>query len=107
VWQPCKKLWGLGLENILIYSGSGAGAESILQVRRLLKSKFKSQYRIKLINPQGIVDGSWQQSCKLLVIPGGADIPYTEALNGAGNNKIRQYVESGGSYLGICAGALE
>jgi len=40
----------------------------------------------------------------LLVMPGGADIPYHEALQGAGNQNIKQFVESGGHYLGICAG---
>lgn len=42
---------------------------------------------------------------KLLVMPGGADLYYAEKLNGAGNAAIRAYVENGGVYLGICAGA--
>lgn len=40
-----------------------------------------------------------------LIIPGGADLPYCEKLNGEGNRQIRQFVEQGGFYLGICAGA--
>jgi len=38
-------------------------------------------------------------------VPGGRDTPYARDLNGKANRKIRQYVENGGSYLGICAGA--
>lgn len=38
-------------------------------------------------------------------MPGGADLPYCKKLNGTGNDNIRAYVEEGGMYLGICAGA--
>ncbi|MDF3832335.1 BPL-N domain-containing protein [Cupriavidus basilensis] len=41
----------------------------------------------------------------LFVMPGGADLPYCEALNGAPNQRIRRFVEEGGVYLGVCAGA--
>lgn len=40
-----------------------------------------------------------------LIVPGGADLPYCEQLNGEGNRAIREFVESGGLYVGICAGA--
>ncbi|UUZ62721.1 BPL-N domain-containing protein [Polaromonas sp. P1-6] len=41
----------------------------------------------------------------LFVMPGGADLPFCQALNGAPNERIRRFVEEGGAYLGICAGA--
>ena len=41
----------------------------------------------------------------LLVMPGGADLPYCSRLNGRGVARIRGFVESGGSYIGLCAGA--
>ncbi len=41
----------------------------------------------------------------MLVMPGGRDIPFHEALKGRGNASIRHYVEQGGTYLGLCAGA--
>lgn len=44
-------------------------------------------------------------AASLFVMPGGADLFFCEKLNGAANTKIRKYVESGGTYLGICAGA--
>lgn len=40
----------------------------------------------------------------LLVIPGGADLPYCAALNGTGNERISRFVRSGGKFLGLCAG---
>lgn len=51
-----------------------------------------------------IIDGALDQA-RLLVMPGGADLYFCEALNGAGNRAIRQFVENGGHYLGLCAGA--
>jgi glutamine amidotransferase-like uncharacterized protein len=42
---------------------------------------------------------------RLLIMPGGADLYFCEKLNGEGNQRIRDFVANGGSYLGICAGA--
>lgn len=41
----------------------------------------------------------------LFIMPGGRDRPYHAALKGLANTKIRTFVENGGTYLGICAGA--
>ncbi|MBR2299292.1 MAG: hypothetical protein IJ870_01800 [Alphaproteobacteria bacterium] len=41
----------------------------------------------------------------LFVMPGGAATPFLEKLKVQGNDKIRDYVLSGGHYLGVCAGA--
>jgi len=37
-------------------------------------------------------------------MPGGADLGYCRTLNGPGNRRIKQYVQMGGAYLGLCAG---
>ncbi len=52
-----------------------------------------------------IIGRCLDDSVGLFVMPGGADLYYCEKLNGAGNAAIRSYVENGGAYLGICAGA--
>jgi len=36
---------------------------------------------------------------------GGADILYARTLKGKGNHQIQSFVQGGGQYLGICAGA--
>lgn len=41
---------------------------------------------------------------KLLVMPGGRDRPFCHHLNGLGNKCIREFIDNGGSYLGLCAG---
>ena len=51
-----------------------------------------------------IMNGCLDQAA-LLIMPGGADLYYSEKLNGRGNDLIKKFVEDGGAYLGICAGA--
>ena len=62
-------------------------------------------YEIKLLNANSLLNSHWQHNASLLVMPGGADLPYVAKLNGKGNILIKEYVNQGGSYLGICAGA--
>jgi biotin--protein ligase len=51
-----------------------------------------------------LIKEPWTAACALLVIPGGADLPYCRTLNGEGNRRISQFVQRGGAYLGFCAG---
>lgn len=51
-----------------------------------------------------LIKEPWTGTCALLIIPGGADVPYCRTLNGEGNRRITQFVERGGAYLGFCAG---
>lgn len=60
---------------------------------------------IGFCDAQDILDGILNSNIDLFVMPGGADLYYCEKLNGDGNKFIRRYVEQGGAYLGICAGA--
>lgn len=56
------------------------------------------------ITARSIIEGDLQKF-SWLIMPGGRDRPYHAALKGAGNAQIRAFVEKGGTYLGICAGA--
>ncbi len=60
--------------------------------------------KVRLCDADDIIGGALQHA-RLLVMPGGADLYNCEKLNGAGNAAIRAFVEAGGAYLGICAGA--
>jgi len=42
----------------------------------------------------------------LLYFPGGSSDPFKEDISVEGKDKIRQFVESGGCFIGTCAGAL-
>lgn len=70
-----------------------------------LKEAVGNNYVIRQIEPKEVISTNWEKETVLFVMPGGADLPYCNNLNGLGNIKIAEYIRNGGSYLGICAGA--
>ncbi len=60
---------------------------------------------VEHVSAKDLIHKNWERDAAALIIPGGADIPYMKRLRGQGNLKIRVYVENGGVYIGICAGA--
>lgn len=91
--------------TVYIYAGPGASKTSLAQTFYAIEPFLKPHYRLAYIFPEQLINENWENDAALLIFPGGADIPYTIALNGVGNQKIRSYVENGGSFLGICAGS--
>lgn len=45
--------------------------------------------QVDFVNTEALLNGSWRDGCALLVMPGGADLPYCRELNGPGNTLIR------------------
>ncbi|KAG0741029.1 hypothetical protein G6F62_003927 [Rhizopus arrhizus] len=91
--------------NILIYDDLGASSNSVKHTRNTLKTLLGHAYDIITIDRKVLQLEPWEENCAMLVMPGGRDLPYCEALNGQPNDRISQYVRNGGLYLGICAGA--
>jgi glutamine amidotransferase-like uncharacterized protein len=89
------------MKEILIYKDLGVSNYFLPYLEKELNSYFK----ISFIDRNGILYGNCFKKANILIIPGGRDIYYHEKLNGNGNNQIRYFIQSGGSYLGICAGA--
>jgi hypothetical protein len=44
---------------------------------------------VREVDTAELLHGSWQEHCLMLCLPGGADLPYCENLNGKGNAFIR------------------
>ncbi len=94
-----------------MYSDEGVGAapECVAMAVASLKnavSKAGTKYTtVRTTTSDELKASTWQNSCQLLVMPGGRDLPYCKELNGTGNADIGSFVRDGGSYLGICAGA--
>ncbi|GAA5983055.1 hypothetical protein JCM11641_004710 [Rhodosporidiobolus odoratus] len=91
--------------QVLVYNGSGVSASSRDNSLRVLRSFLSTSYDIQLVSPKTLRDEPWTRSCALLVFPGGRDLPYLFDLGGKANDRIREWVQQGGRYLGICAGA--
>ena len=90
--------------NVLIYAGIGATVESVRHATWSLRRLLGPNYAVVTVTGDQIVREPWTTSCALLVMPGGADLGYCRTLNGEGNRRIKQYVQMGGKYLGLCAG---
>ncbi|KAF8931648.1 biotin holocarboxylase synthetase [Dissophora ornata] len=91
--------------NVLVYSGEGTSRTSLAHAVRTLRGLVGQHYDVMKIDAKGLQTEPWEESTALLVIPGGRDIPYTRDLHGDVVVKIRSYVQAGGKFWGICAGA--
>jgi biotin--protein ligase len=84
--------------------GNGSTVESVRHCLFTLRRLLYANYAIITVTGDNLIKEPWTASCALLVIPGGADLGYCRTLNGEGNRRIRQFVQRGGAYLGLCAG---
>ncbi len=94
------------MKQIIVYVDQGVDGASLKQlVKNLYQEVDLSQYLIRRMDAETLKTGDWEKETVLLIIPGGRDVYYHTALDGCGTDKIRQFVEAGGHYLGLCAGA--
>merc|ERR1719458_2397039 len=91
-----------GMSLAAIYAGRGTSSLSIRGARVMLEEK---GLEVTLVTAKELVTTLQEPNCRLLVMPGGRDRPYHASLGEEGALRIRQFVEKGGSYLGLCAGA--
>ncbi|WPG99260.1 Hypothetical protein R9X50_00207100 [Acrodontium crateriforme] len=98
IMPPTKRL------NVLVYAGAGSSTFSVRLALHTLRTLLGPAYAVLTVTTAQILDEPWLSTCALLVMPGGADVAYCRALDGAGNQRIKQFVQTGGSYLGFCAG---
>ncbi|MFN0065556.1 MAG: BPL-N domain-containing protein [Chlamydiales bacterium] len=85
-----------------VYLGEGVDLPLFrLLVRELRSLSFCSPFSV---NRDFFLEEGWEQKCEVVIIPGGRDIPYHARLKGEPNRRLKEFVVSGGGYLGICAG---
>jgi hypothetical protein len=79
-----------GRARVAVYRGEGAGWRSVqsavASISRLLPP---DRFLVDTMATRELLAGGWQARVALLVMPGGADLPYCKHLNGAGNALIR------------------
>lgn len=90
------------MQQIIVYADEGVDGTAFKQTVKSLQQISSS---VRRIDAKGLTTTDWEEKTALLVIPGGRDLYYHRFLDGVGTARIRSFVESGGSYLGICAGA--
>jgi glutamine amidotransferase-like uncharacterized protein len=85
---------------IAIYNDAGTSQTCIKSLEALL-----GHHEIIKVNAEDIMSGAAFENLYALIMPGGADLPYCEKLTEPALQNIRDYIENGGNYIGICAGA--
>ncbi|HHW57374.1 MAG TPA: family 10 glycosylhydrolase [Clostridia bacterium] len=85
----------------VLKAGEATDLKSVDKVVHILK-----EYGIKAdkISPEDIAKGKLSKF-DVLVIPGGRALKQAEALGDEGRKIVKEFVEKGGGYIGICAGA--
>lgn len=91
-------------KTIYVYADKGVAPESARQTCATFRTWLPT-YAIKKLSAEELMQGAWTKHAALFVMPGGADLPYVAKLNGTGNKVIKDYVQNGGAYLGLCAGS--
>ena len=98
------------MKKILVYRDEGVGKECVRVLKRSLErliAGYSATQAVHLcdVSAEEIISDSCFHEAKLLIIPGGRDLPYVKKLNGKGNQNITKFVKNGGNFLGIGAGA--
>lgn len=94
------------MQKIAIYADEGVDGGSLKQLIRSLQQEINPNLcTLVRMDAEALISKPWEEESLLLIVPGGRDVFYHSALDGAGTDKIRRFVENGGKYLGICAGA--
>lgn len=91
--------------QVFVYRDEGVNLFSYRETLGSLIEALGKHYNVNVIDGARLRSGEWMQEAALLAIPGGRDIPYDAVLRGEANAHIRGFVENGGSFLGLCAGA--
>lgn len=107
-----------GRHRVLVYRGEGASPRLLKATTQALQSALPGSYevraaqqlqqqrltnlllttltcsgptsgpQVRALSCEELLKGAWTASASLLVMPGGADLPYCAALNGRGNRLI-------------------
>lgn len=94
------------MQIIRIYKDSGVGSLSYKAlVFALQQCSIHQHFRIEPVDSIALALPDWLENTHTIMFPGGRDIPYHESLKGAANQNISLFIQNGGNYFGICAGA--
>jgi len=88
--------------NVAIYDHSDGSANGPKYLVRILTEE--AGFATRRVRPEEIRDGVLNE-VDVLIMPGGSGSGQAERLGETGRDAIRGFVDQGGGYVGICAGA--
>ena len=87
--------------NVALYSETGAWDESLTALKHMFEWM---DMKVKQIEAEFVNNNSLEEF-DIICFPGGNMYQYSQNLSKEGLNKLKNYVEKGGNYIGICGGA--
>ncbi len=91
--------------NVAIYGDVGVTCDSLNRTYYGIVQALGSHISVSILSAEDIKNKNWQAKTNLFVVPGGATTPMRACLGNTGMAAIKNYVQTGGKYLGLCAGA--
>lgn len=85
---------------VRIYDGDGAAPDCVQDLLIAFAA-----YQPSTISANELQSEAWISTCRLLIIPGGRDLPYCNDLHGQAVLNIIKFLHNGGAFIGTCAGA--
>ncbi|MEW4565453.1 BPL-N domain-containing protein [Bremerella sp. JC770] len=90
------------LIRVAIYEHGNGTASGPKNLTRILSEE--KGFVATVVSPEQIREGILDQ-CDVLIMPGGSGSKQAKMLEDEGREVVRNYVNSGGGYVGICAGS--
>lgn len=87
--------------RVALYDAGGTGGQSAFALGRILG---RAGIHMVQVGAEEIAAGSLA-NFDVVVFPGGSGSKQAAAIGERGRDQVRQFVERGGGYIGICAGA--
>ena len=95
------------MSKIIVYADRGVDGMALKQLIKSLQETIDpSAHILKRMDAKSLLEESWEKDTSLVVIPGGRDVFYHEALDGRGTDKLRAFVRNGGNYSEFARGVF-
>ena len=88
--------------RVALYDAGGTGGRGVVNLRRILESD--ETFALHHVGPPEIRSGVLGQF-DVVVFPGGSGSKEAAALGADGRKAVKDFVDAGGGFVGICAGA--
>lgn len=92
-------------KKILIYQDAGTCPSSLKAIEAQLLRTLEIPFTTKMVNSTYLLTKTWEHKTFALIMGGGSCSEWERSLGLEGMLKIQSFVQNGGRYLGICAGA--
>ncbi|MDJ0974946.1 MAG: BPL-N domain-containing protein [Planctomycetota bacterium] len=92
-----------GRADIGLYTGLGAHPNA---VKTAAAACLHAGLTIRPLTPGQVNDGSFRKQVRCLLVPGGWAGDYVIDVDAKGAKHVRSFIDGGGGYVGVCAGAF-